>query len=122
MENTKTVRQNGSIGEYCQRLSTPDFIFGAPRPVTYAVTYPGRVYPKEIQGIVERMEMEPYVRAFSVFAYAKAEKLVLHIQQRFDHDGVAKRIEWEMKKLGLRADLEDRGYIYSDKVLVSSLT
>ncbi len=81
-----------------------------------------KVYPKEIQGIVERMEMEPYVRAFSVFAYAKAEKLVLHIQQRFDHDGVAKRIEWEMKKLGLWADLEDRGYIYSDKVLVSSLT
>lgn len=110
-----------SIGEYCRQLSSPRITLGAPRPVTYAITYPGRVYPKEIAPIVERIEMEPYVRAFSVFAFSKEDEFVLHIQQRFDNDAIAESIKRSLEKLGLPAVIRNAGHIYSDKVIADRL-
>ena len=112
---------SGSIGEYCRELSTPAVKTGAPRPVTYAITYPGRVFPKEIAPIVTRIEMEPYVRAFSVFAYSKNDDFVLHVQQRFENDFIAEAISRSLKIMGLRSDMENKGVIYSDKVSVEDL-
>ena len=94
------------------------------RPVTFALTYPGRLeVPDEYQSVVQGFNMEPYVptNGFFLFVGSYGKELRIRICQRFDSDRLAKAITEEFKNLGLDASFLDKGIVRGDKVYVEKL-
>lgn len=126
-KKVRTVKdyENGreTIEQLNQRLTNAASAASA-RPVTFALTYPGRLdVPDEYQSVVRGFNMEPYVptNGFFLFVGSYGGELRIRICQRFDSDRLARAMAEAFGRIGLNATVCDAGMVTGDKVYVEKL-
>ncbi|MBR3305625.1 MAG: hypothetical protein IKI75_00055 [Lachnospiraceae bacterium] len=95
-----------------------------PRPVTYALTYPGKLdMPEELRAVASGVNMEPYMPTAGVFITLGSYDDVLRMRytQRFESDRLVNAVCEALGKQGITAVLRDSGYVYPDTVLTEKL-
>ena len=82
------------------------------RPITYALTYPGRLsLSSGLDRMLEDMSGELWVRANSVFVYTFRNKMQLQIRCRTDKDLWARTIDQAFHEMGFETELADLGQV-----------
>ena len=100
------------------RLAPPD----AWRPLTYALTYPGKLdLPAEYDGLLDYIYNGPLARAFCLIVATYADSMQVKIVQRFDSQVVANRIKDGFAGLGLNVSMTDRGIVTNNLMLLERL-
>ncbi|MBR1635337.1 MAG: hypothetical protein IJ682_09800 [Lachnospiraceae bacterium] len=126
-KKVKAVQDYESSGETIEQLNrrlTNAASAASARPVTFALTYPGRLeVPDEYQPVVRGFNMEPYVptNGFFLFVGSYGKELRIRICQRFDSVRLAQAMAEAFKRIGLDASLRDAGTVVGDKVYVEKL-
>ena len=102
-------RLSGEIDEPDVKVATP--------PLTYVLTYPGRMdLPEEYDAVVEDFELKGYFPVDTIRFSVKTTKdtLSLGIAQTFDTDRIIRAIAQSFEKLGFETRIEDDGRIEGD--------
>ena len=90
------------------------------RPVTYSLTYPGRMdVPDSWKGIIRTFRMEPYApsEGFFMFAGSYDGELVIRSAQRFDSPCFVQEVSRQFTVLGIANEVLDKGFTSGSKVL-----
>ena len=94
----------------------------AKRPLTYAMTYPGKLdLPKALDQLVDSVVCEPVMRAYATSVNTYKNKLYIQVLHRNDDSTFAQCIYDEIKAAGFDARIEDHGHVYADKLILSKL-
>ena len=95
---------------------------GTKKPVTYALTYPGREdFSAFFPGTVKSRDFLGMARAFFVVAYASGSEFILRIGQRFRKSVIAENIVSRLEKAGLSGRLEDEGLFTGSSLIIEKL-
>ena len=96
---------------------------GTKRPLTYALTYPGRMdLPEAFSELVRSIDVDIIARAFGAGVYTYGDDMTFQFMQRFDTDAVIRSVMSRLESLGVMVQsLEDRGRVMCDKVLAERL-
>ena len=95
-----------------------------PTPVTYSLTYPGRMdLPAEYDPWVENFSIEGWipVQTFYATVMTKKDAMLIKIYQRFDEPTVARAVTERLQGLGFTVEWTDRGLLRGDKLYAEKL-
>lgn len=96
----------------------------SPTPVTYSLTYPGRMdLPAEYDALVKNFSIEGWipVQSFYTTVMTKKDEMLIKIYQRFDESTLADAVTLRLRELGFTAEVTDRGLLRGDKLYVDKL-
>ena len=117
----EAFENKGDIFEAAKAGATPP-PQGAVRPVTYALTYPGKVdLPEAYAGLVENYSVCTLVRAFSLMGVTYGDRMQIEVLQRFDSDKLVNAIADEFREIGLDAELFDHGIEQGNLMILEKL-
>ena len=95
-----------------------------PTPVTYSLTYPGRMdLPTEYDALVENFSIEGWIPVQSFYAtvMTKKDAMLIKVYQRFDEATLVNAVTERLTKLGFTAKVTDRGLLRGGKLYVEKL-
>ncbi len=117
----ETFENKGDIFEAAKAGATPPPL-GSVRPVTYALTYPGKIdLPDAYAGLVENYSVCTLVRAFSLLGVTYGDRMQIEVLQRFDSDKLVNAIANEFRAFGLDAELFDHGIEQGNLMILEKL-
>ena len=105
-------------------IESSPFDNDSPTPVTYSLTYPGRMnLPAEYDALVENFSIEGWIPVQSFYAtvMTKKDAMLIKIYQRFDESTLADAVTLRLRELGFTANVTDRGLLRGDKLYVDKL-
>ncbi len=97
---------------------------GLSRPITYGLTYPGKLdLPESLKSVSSGVNMEPYMPTGGMFVTlgSYGDRLRLRFTQKFENDRVVKAVAERFALMGITAEYKDCGYIGSDYVLADKI-
>lgn len=119
--SVEKFEQMGNIYDVAKKITTPAPA-GSWKPVTYALTYPGRLdFPSAYDGLIADYTIGSLVRAFSLMGVTYGDKMQIQILQRFDSNHLANSVLEEFKALGLDAKMSDLGIVSGNVMILEKL-
>lgn len=125
INSVKAYESCGKTIEQLNRELTNAASAASARPVTFAMTYPGRLeLPGEYDKVITGFNMEPYVptNGFFLFAGSYRDVFKIRVCQRFDSDRLVRAIAAEFGEAGIMTNVTEADDVYGDKVYVDRLT
>lgn len=90
---------------------------GTIRPITYAMTYPGKIdFSTGLNRLIKDYFMEPVMRAYATIVYTFGDTMRILCMCRQDEEDFAKCIYEGITKQGLDAKYINKGHVYADQV------
>lgn len=90
---------------------------GAKRPISYALTYPGKIDLTEgLNRLVKDFRLRVYVRAYSVIAYTYNDALRIYLTSRTDDETYFDAVQNGFEEFGFDVSKRKVGYVHADQV------